>query len=466
MTLAPACAGPEELVVRSPYSGETVGRVPLASRSAIREALDTCAASAPRLPRHERADVLQRVAAALAAEADELARLISRESGLALKDTRHELRRTQDVFRLAAAEALRDDGEAFAGDVSHHGAGRRSFTARVPVRLAVAITPFNHPLNQVAHKVAPAIAAGAPLVVKPSERTPLTALRLVEIIASCGWPAGALRVLCAEPAAFLDEALAHEAVEVISFTGSVKVGREIAGRLGYRRAILELGGNDALLVLADADLDEASDLAVRGAFANSGQRCTAVKRIIAVEPVADALVERIVARARRMRVGDPLDERTDVGTVISAEAAEEISGRIEEAVARGARLLCGGGRRGALLQPAVLDRVPGDAPLVAEETFGPVAPIMRVADLDEAIATANETRFGLSAGVVTNDWDAIARCLRELRVGSVNVREVPGWRTEVAPFGGVGDSGLGVKEGVRETMRGLTWVKLYSLPGL
>jgi aldehyde dehydrogenase (NAD+) len=368
------------------------------------------------------------------------------------------------VFRFAAIEALRDDGEMFAGDISASGRDRRGYTLKVPVRLVAAITPFNHPLNQVAHKLAPAIAAGAPIVVKPSEKTPLTALRLGQLLADAGVPTAAAQIVCGDPAAILAGFLGHAAVEVVSFTGGVAVGKAIAERLGYRRAVLELGGNDPLIVLGDADLDEAARLAVQGAFQNSGQRCTAVKRIIAVEQVADELAERIRDGARALRCGDPFDELTDVGTVIDVEAAELISARIDDAIAHGAELLCGGERDGALLTPAVLDHVSADAELVAQETFGPVAPIIRVADLDEAIATANSTPYALSSGVCTFDWRAISRCIKELRAGTVNIREVPGWRTELTPFGGTGDSGLGVKEGVREAIRGMTFTKLYTLP--
>jgi aldehyde dehydrogenase (NAD+) len=334
----------------------------------------------------------------------------------------------------------------------------------VPVRLVAAITPFNHPLNQVAHKLAPAIAAGAPIVVKPSEKTPLSALALIRLIRDAGLPEAAAQVVCGDPPEILEAFLSHDAVEVISFTGGVAVGKSIAARLGYRRAVLELGGNDPLIVLADADLDEAAELAVRGAFQNSGQRCTAVKRIIAVEAVADALADRVAAAAAALHAGDPMDESTDLGTVIDEPAARLIESRIQAAASDGAALLYGGERHGALLTPAVLDHVPASAALVASETFGPVAPIIRVAGLDEAIAVANSTPYALSSGVCTFDWRAIARCIRELRAGTVNIREVPGWRTELTPFGGIGDSGLGVKEGVREAMRAMSFTKLYTLP--
>jgi putative phosphonoacetaldehyde dehydrogenase len=452
------------LPVHSPYSGELVGEAPVADLARTRAMLDAGASYRDELSRHERSRILFAVADVLAGRAGELASLICAESGLCLKDTRHEVARAVDVFRFAAIEALRDDGETFAGDISPHGRDRRAHTLRVPVRLVAAITPFNHPLNQVAHKLAPAIAAGAPIVVKPSEKTPLSAIALLALIRDAGLPEAAAQVVCGDPREILDAFLGHDAVEVISFTGGVAVGKSIAARLGYRRAVLELGGNDPLIVLADADLEEAAGLALRGAFQNSGQRCTAVKRIIAVEEVADELAARVVAAAAGLRAGDPADERTDVGTVIDEPAARIIESRVRDAAAAGAELLHGGERDGALLTPAVLDHVPADATLVVQETFGPVAPIIRVAGLDEAIALANSTPYALSSAVCTFDWRAITRCIRELRAGTVNVREVPGWRTELTPFGGIGDSGLGVKEGVREAMRAMSFSKLYTLP--
>ena len=454
----------EELVVVDPYRGDPVGAVPMADADAVREVLDRAARAVTQTSRHERSQLCFAIAAALDEQRGELAEAITRESGLALRDTLHEVGRSVDVFRFAAMEALRDDGETYAADVSAHGRDRRAHTLRIPVRLVAAITPFNHPLNQVAHKVAPALAVGAPIVVKPSEKTPLSALRLARIVADCGGPEDALAIVCGAPEVVAGAMLDHDAVDLLAFTGGVRVGKELARRLGYRRAVLELGGNDPLIVLADADLEEAAALAVAGAFANSGQRCTAVKRILAVEDIADELAERIEQGARALRVGDPLDPATDIGTVIDEDAARTIERRIADAVAAGATLRCGGERDGAQLRPAVLDRVPRDAELVVSETFGPVAPIVRVADLDDALAVANATPYGLSSGVCTFDWRAIARCVRELRCGTVNIREVPGFRTELTPFGGVGDSGLGVKEGVREAMAAMTYKRLYTLP--
>jgi phosphonoacetaldehyde dehydrogenase len=456
--------GTTRFPVAYPYTGETIGEVPLLSRDIVRRTLDLAACARVELDRHERATTLERVSARIAAEAEPLARLITLESGLCLADTRHETGRAADVFRFAAHAALHDDGEAFACDVSAHGRPRRAYTMREPVRLVAAITPFNHPLNQVAHKLAPAMAAGAPIVLKPSEKTPLAALWLARTILEAGYPADALAVVTGDREEILAEMLAHEAVEVVSVTGGVAVGKEIAARLGYRRGVLELGGNDPLLVLRDADIDRAASLAVTGATRNSGQRCTAVKRVIVEEPVAAQLAAAVVARAEKLRVGDPLADDTDIGTMIDEPAAELVEERVRAATADGALLLHGGERNGAQLVPPVLDRVATRHELVREETFGPAIPLLRVRDLDEALAVANGTVYGLSAGVVSNDLAAVTRCIRELRCGTVNVDEVPGFRTEATPFGGVKASGLGVKEGVVEAMRGMTNTKLFTLP--
>ena len=456
--------GAGQIDVTYPYKGELVGAAPLLRREQVRHALDLAGAARVSLDRYERSVVLDRVAGAIEDARDELAILITLESGLCLSDTHHEVARAVDVFRFASREALRDDGQVWACDVSPNGRPRRAITSREPLRLVAAVTPFNHPLNQVAHKLAPAIAAGAPIVLKPSEKTPLAALWLARAVLEAGYQADALAVVTGEREEVLDELLAHEAVELVMFTGGVEVGRLIAARAGYRRTVLELGGNDPLLVLADADLDEAARLAVAGGTRNSGQRCTAVKRIVAEAPVAAELTERIVAFAAELTVGDPLDPLTDVGTLIDEEAAARVVARVESAVDDGARLLHGGERVGAQLVPPVLGDVRRESELVREETFGPALPVIAVAGLDEAIAVANGTRYGLSAGVVSNDLAAVTRCIRELRCGTVNVREVPGFRTEETPFGGIKASGLGAKEGVVESMRAMTNVKLATLP--
>ncbi|MFM8593172.1 MAG: aldehyde dehydrogenase family protein, partial [Chloroflexota bacterium] len=400
----------------------------------------------------------------LEADAEHFARLITLESGLCIKDTTYELRRAQDVFRFAAMEALRDDGMVFACDTSANGKNRRAYTLREPLRLVGAITPVNHPHNQVAHKGAPRIATTNVMVLKPSGRTPLAALRLAQIMAEAGLPDGMVTMVTGEAEEVGPPLWLHPAVELVSLTGGTPIGKRIANEMGYKRAILELGGNDPLIVLDDADVDEAVKLALYGAFKNSGQRCTAVKRIIVDDSKAESFAEKLASVTPSLVVGDPLDPNTDIGPVISEEDAKEFERRMHDAIDAGATLLVGGQRTGAQITPAVLDHVRPEMEIVECETFGPYAPIIRVHGLDEAIATANRQDFGLSSGVVTNNLQAINRCIRELKVGSVNIREVPGYRTELTPFGGTKDSGLGVKEGVIESMKAMTFTTLYTLP--
>jgi phosphonoacetaldehyde dehydrogenase len=456
--------GDETFDVRYPYTGDVIGSAPKMTRADVESVLDRAAEHSFRLSRHERAQILNRIANQLEAKADDFARLITLESGLCLKDTTYELRRAQDVFRFAAIEALKDDGAVFACDTSANGKNRRAYTIREPLRLVTAITPFNHPLNQVAHKVAPSIASNNVMVLKPTSRTPLSALRLGRIMADAGLPDWMVTFVTGDAEAIGSAMWTHPAVELVSYTGGTEIGKRIASEMGYKRAILELGGNDPLIVLVDADLDEAVKLSVYGAFKNSGQRCTAVKRIIVVDEIADEFVKRLVSAASQLVVGDPLDAATDIGTVIHQRDAIDFERRMNDAISEGATWLFGGTRNGAQIVPCVLDHVQPEMEIVACETFGPYAPIIRVKNLDEAIRVANGTPFGLSSGVVTNNLQAINRCIRELNCGTVNIREVPGYRTELTPFGGTKDSGLGVKEGVIESIRSMTFTKLYTLP--
>ncbi|MGH7056440.1 MAG: phosphonoacetaldehyde dehydrogenase [Acetobacteraceae bacterium] len=452
--------------VRDPYTGSVVGTVPAARPEHVRSAFAAARAFHPKLTRHERSRILAKAAELLAARKDEISRLITAESGLCLKDTRYEVGRACDVFSLAAQATIRDDGEIFACDITHHGKPRRIYTTRTPLLGVIsAITPFNHPLNMVAHKLAPAIATNNRVVLKPTEQTPLTALLLADLLYDAGLPPEMLAVVTGSPSTIGDAMITDPDADLVTFTGSVRVGKYIAERAGYRRLILELGGNDPLIVMGDADLDRAADLAVAGATKNSGQRCTAVKRILVVESAAEGFAEKVLARARKLKAGDPADPETDVGTVISENAAKLFERRVSDAVAHGARLLHGEPRQGALFPPTVLDQVPYDCELVHEETFGPLIPLIRCPnDIGEVIRISNSTAFGLSSGVCTNRLDAITRFIAELDVGTVNVWEVPGYRTEMSPFGGIKDSGLGYKEGVLETIKGYTNVRTYSLP--
>jgi phosphonoacetaldehyde dehydrogenase len=456
----------ETLEVLNPYSGAIVGTVPAARPEHVREAFAKARAFKAKLTRHERQKILIGTAERLVARRDEIARLITAESGLCLKDSLYEVGRAYDVFLLTGQLVIQDDGEIYSCDITPHGKARRIYTMRTPLLGAVsAITPFNHPLNMVAHKLAPAIATNNRVVLKPTELTPLTAVLLADILYEAGLPPEMLSVVTGNPATMGDAMITDPDADLVTFTGSVRVGKHIAETAGYKRLVLELGGNDPLIVMPDADPDRAAELAVSGATKNSGQRCTAVKRILAADSIADALSEKILARARELRCGDPLDPDTDVGTVINERSARLFESRVEDAVAQGAVLLHGNDRAGALYPPTVVDHVPHDSELVREETFGPVIPIIRCPDdVDGMVSISNSTAYGLSAGVCTDRLDWITRLVSELEVGTVNIWEVPGYRIEMSPFGGIKDSGLGYKEGVKEAMKGMTNIRTYSLP--
>jgi putative phosphonoacetaldehyde dehydrogenase len=456
----------ERIDVLNPYDGTVVGTIPAARPEHVRAAFAKAKAFKPKLTRYERQKILLRTADLLASRKEEFARIITAESGLCWKDSLYEAGRAYDVYSFAGQLTIKDDGETYACDISPQGKQRKIFTTRYPLNGVIsAITPFNHPLNMVSHKLAPAIATNNRVVLKPTELTPLTALALADVLYEAGLPPEMLSVVTGNPSTMGDAMITDPDCDLVTFTGSVRVGKHIAATAGYKRLVLELGGNDPLIVMEDADLDKAAELAVAGATKNSGQRCTAVKRILVVESVADEFSKLVVAKAKKLKAGDPMDPSVDVGTVINEKAAALFERRVADAVSKGAEVLHGEKREGALFPPTVVDRVPHDCELVHEETFGPVVPIIRCPDdIAQVIAISNSTAYGLSSGVCTNRLDYITRFINELEVGTVNVWEVPGYRIEMSPFGGIKDSGLGYKEGVVEAMKSFTNVKTYSLP--
>ena len=457
--------GARTLEVFNPYTGDLVGTVPRASVDDIRRAFAVARAYKPALSRYERYEICRKTAELIAARADELSDLITAECGICKKDSLYEAGRARDVFTFAGNAALQDDGQVFSCDLTPHGKSRKVYTLREPLLGVIsAITPFNHPLNQVAHKVAPSIATNNRMVLKPTEKTPLSALALADILYEAGLPPPMFSVVTGDPREIADEMLVNPDVDLVTFTGGVPVGKYIAAKAVYKRQVLELGGNDPIIVMEDANLDEAATLAATGSYKNSGQRCTAVKRMLVHQEVADAFVEKLLARTRAWTYGDPMDPKVDMGTVIDEAAAKNFEAKVGAAVAAGARLLHGNRREGALYSPTVLDRVTAEMDVVRTETFGPVSPVIRFRDIDDAIRISNSTAYGLSSSVCTNRLDYITRFVRELQVGTVNVREVPGYRLELTPFGGIKDSGLGYKEGVQEAMKSFTNVKTYSLP--
>ena len=466
MRIAGQLVGTDRVIeVLNPYTGALVGTVPKASVEHIRRAFSVAKGFRSQLSRYDRYKICYKAAELIRARAVEISDLITTECGICKKDSLYEVGRASDVFVFAGNAALSDDGQVFSCDLTPHGKKRKVYTLREPLLGVIsAITPFNHPLNQVAHKVAPSIATNNRMVLKPTEKTPLSALLLADILYEAGLPPEMFSVVTGDPKEIADEMLTNPNVDLVTFTGGVAVGKYIAAKAVYKRQVLEMGGNDPLIVMEDADIDEAATIAASGSYKNSGQRCTAIKRMIVQQSVADRFIEKLLEETRAVKYGDPMDPSVDMGTVIDEPAAQSFEEKVNDAVGRGAKLLCGNIRKGALYSPTVLDQVRPDMRLVKYETFGPVSPVIRFETIDEAIRIANATDYGLSSAVCTNRLDYITRLVSELQVGSVNVREVPGYRLELAPFGGIKDSGLGYKEGVQEAMKSFTNVKTYSLP--
>jgi phosphonoacetaldehyde dehydrogenase len=453
------------LEIKNPFTDEVIGTVPKADVSDVRHAFELAKAYRPKLSRFERSNILMKAAQIVVSQSERISDLITLESGLCKKDSLYEAGRVRDVLVFGANAALQDDGQIFSCDITPHGRQRRVYTQRDPLLGVIsAITPFNHPMNQVAHKVVPSIATNNRMVLKPSEKVPLSALLLADILYEAGLPPEMFQVVTGDPLEIADELLTNSNIELVTFTGGVAIGKYIAKTVGYRRMVLELGGNDPIIVMDDADLEEAAALAVSGSYKNSGQRCTAIKRMFVQSSVAEEFVEKVLDKTRNWTYGNPADSKVEMGTVIDEAAARLFETRVNEAISQGAKLLVGNQRQGALYSPTLLDHVTTDMTLVREETFGPVSPIVRFNALDEVIQMVNGTAYGLSSSVCTNRLDIITKLVNELNVGSVNVREVPGYRLELTPFGGIKDSGLGYKEGVLEAMKSFTNVKTYSLP--
>ena len=452
------------LEVKSPFDNRVVGTVVLANASHAEAAVEAGLKGGKKLTRYDRFNILDKARQLLMERKDEFAKIMSAESGLAIREAIYETGRVHDVLMFAAMESLKDDGQIFSCDISPTGKARKIFTTREPLSLALCITPFNHPLNQVAHKIAPAIAVGTPVILKPSEKTPLTAIKFTELLYEAGLPHYMLSTLLGPTNEIAEPLVKDPRVEIVSFTGSVAVGKRIAVTAGYKKVILELGGNDPIIILEDADMDTAVYLAAEGSYRNSGQRCTAVKRILVHEKVKDEFIQKFVEKSKTYLCGDPSDPATVVGTVIDEASAIYLETVLNKAVDQGAKILLGGQRTGALMEPTVVTDVPRNADMVMHESFGPLAPILSFKDIDDAIALSNSTAYGLSSGIITNNMQHAIRFIKELKVGTVNINEVPGYRIESSPFGGIKDSGLGVKEGVIEAMKCFTFVKTFSMP--
>lgn len=451
------------LDVRSPYSGEVVGRVAKAGAAEARRAVDAAeAAMREPLPAHERAAILDRVAGLLGQRGEEAAQLISAEAGKPLKAARVEAARAVSTFTFAAVEARTLVGETVPMDASQAGAGKLALTLRLPVGVVGAISPFNFPLNLVAHKLAPALAAGCAVVLKPASQTPFSALLLAELLTEAGLPPGWLNVLVGPASAIGDVLVEDERVRAISFTGSGEVGWKLAERAPRKRVKLELGNATPVLVEADADLEDVAKRLAANAFSFAGQSCISVQRIYVRREAYDDLVARFVPKVEALVVGDPADEATDVGPLIDRDARDRVLAWIEEARAAGAEVLTGGELEGELLRPTVIAGAGPELKVSCEEVFGPLCTITPYDTLDEGIALANGTRYGLQAGIFTRDVKTALAAAERLEFGGVTVNEAPTFRADQMPYGGVKDSG-NTREGPAYAVRELTEDRLVVL---
>jgi acyl-CoA reductase-like NAD-dependent aldehyde dehydrogenase len=452
----------EWLEVRSPYSRDVVGRVAKGGAQETKRAIDA-AESAMRepLPAHKRAEILVKVAGGLGRRHDEVARQISDEAGKPMKAARVEAKRAMSTYTFAAVEARKLAGEMVPMDASQAGEGKLAFTLRVPRGIVGAITPFNFPCNLVAHKLAPALAAGCAVVLKPASATPLSALLLAELMEEAGLPPGWLNVIVGSSSEIGDVLIEDERVAALTFTGSGDVGWKLKERAPRKHVALELGNATPVIVCADAPPDTAAKLAANS-FSFAGQSCISVQRIYVERQAYDAFLERFLPAVEGLTVGDPADEDTDVGPVIDEDAKERILGWIEEARERGAEVLAGGEERDGLIQPTVIGRAAPELKVSCEEVFGPVVTVNAVDSIDEAIELANSTRYGLQAGIFTSALQTALRAARELEFGGVTVNEAPTFRSDQMPYGGVKDSG-NTREGPHYAVRELTEEHLVVL---
>ncbi len=457
-TLAKQPALEDTLKVRNPYNNALISTIVKDNALSVSRAIERGVAYDYGLTAWQRYEMLHKFCELLLHHADEIVHTISLESGKTIKDARAELKRAHQAFLISAEEAKRISGEMVPVDAAAGTPAGMAMVLREPLGLVAAITPFNFPLNMIAHKVGPALAANNPVVVKPAESTPLTALKIEELLLQAGVPSEMIQVVVGNPVEMVDQLVSDPRIQKISFTGSVAVGKAICQKAGMKAVCMELGGNDPMIVLEDADLDLALNAGIDGAFGHNGQRCTAVKRFIVHNKIADEFIERFITASKELRVGDQMNENTDIGPLIHSDAAIAIEQRVKKSVAAGAKLLYGGHRNNALLYPTVLDHVDMRNPIVKDETFGPVAPFIRVSDFDEAIQVANDTHFGLQSGVFTKDLDKAMQAIKRIQAGAVMINKPPGFRAEHLPFGGIKDSGIG-REGIKYAVESMTHLK-------
>jgi acyl-CoA reductase-like NAD-dependent aldehyde dehydrogenase len=459
----------EALEVRSPWDQGLVGRVTVATRADARQAVNHAVACMRRtraLPRWKRREILEDVAAALIEQKERFAKLIVAEAGKPIRLARSEVDRAVLTFKTAAEEAARLGGETIPLDLTEGNENRWGLVQRFPVGPVLAITPFNFPLNLVAHKAAPAIAAGCPIILKPAPQTPFTALALGEVILKAGWPEEALAVLPLSNADTAWLAEKEDRIKLVSFTGSAKVGWELKAHSSRKRVLLELGGNAALIIHGDwRDLDDAALRTAHAAFGFAGQSCISVQRIFVDKSVFQTFLWKLVECAAKLVSGNPELEDTDVGPIVRLAEAERVESWIKEAMDGGARLIAGGERNGSVVTPAILTGTKSGMKIRDEEAFGPVVIVEPYTDFEDALAEANHSRFGLQTGLLTRDAGRILTAYRELEVGALIVGDTPAWRLDPMPYGGVKDSGLG-REGIRSAIEEMTEPRMLVMAGL
>ncbi len=455
---------PEKIEIRNPFNNEVIDTVPQGNHEDIKNAL--VAANKTKkimsdLSSREISERLYGIQEELSKNSRSLAKLITLDCGKPIKDSIEEVNRSIQTILLGAEESKRIYGETIPMDACAGGENVIGFTMRLPLGVIAAITPFNYPLNLAIHKVAPAIAAKNSVILKPSMKAPLAALKLAEIM-DIYLPDGALNAVTGHGKTIGDEIVTSPIVNKISFTGSVEIGKHISKQAGMKKVTLELGGNDPLIVLEDADIEKAVEAAVRGSYLNAGQVCIGVKRVILDRKIADEFTQKFVKATQKLVTGDPMNPDTDIGPLINKGAAIEVENRVNEAVDDGAELLCGGKRKGTLYTPTVLDNVSPKMKVVQHETFGPVSPIIHINGIDEAIKVANNTKYGLQAGIFTNNVNNAMKAVKEIEAGGVIVNKQPTYRMDNMPFGGCKMSGLG-KEGIKYAIEDMTKIKLVAI---
>ncbi len=460
----------EAMEVRAPWDQGLVGRVTVATRADARQAVHHAVASMRRtraLPRWKRREILEDVAAALIEQKERFAQLMVAEAAKPVRLARAEVDRAVLTFKTAAEEAARLGGESIPLDLTEGNEGRWGLVQRFPVGPVLAITPFNFPLNLVAHKAAPAIAAGCPLILKPAPQATFTALALGEVILKAGWPEEALAVLPLENADTAWLAEKEDRIKLVSFTGSAKVGWELKAHSGRKRVLLELGGNAALVVHGDwkDNLDDAAQRTSHAAFSYAGQSCISLQRVFVERSIFQTFLWKVVDLAGKLGTGDPANEATEVGPMIRLSDAERVEAWVKEAVDAGAKLVAGGERMGAVMTPTILTGTAPGMKVRDEEIFGPVLTIDPYDDFEEALAAVNHSKYGLQAGLMTRDSGRILTAYRELEVGALIVGDTPSWRLDPMPYGGVKDSGLG-REGLRAAIDGMTEPRMLVMSGI